>query len=736
MTETGRRGVEEAHVLASAALGRRMSVPSGPAERIRLADEISEATRRDPLLSLRAAALTRRFGPDRFEVAVPKMLPRGSQYWTDRTDVFECLLAERGRSGHGCRGAVLHGTTGVGASACAVAFGIEYKQLFSNGQLYADLRGPGHVTLSVGEVLHLFLTRLGMPKDAVPLTTGQRAEEFRQLIAGRRLLVVLDHVSDAEQVTPLLTDDESVYTVVVSAAGPMPDLPLMEKEIGPLSGRYPTDLVTSITREKRMKADRRKARAAIRRCGGSPFALQTLGEHMKLHPRRSWAEVEGELRAVAADLPDGAPAALMVRWIYQQLDETVKQFLIPLVVRPWPSFTSALVAEAAGVSETEAERVMGLIVESGLAASCGSARYTIRASVRRYLADILDHDVDQQNSSVRAMLDAYLRLAVHFDYIALPDRWHLNPLYDEVRVRVRTEPLRLTVQEALEGSRQELPNLLEAVRAAHALGEWNTTWQLIDAQWALQLKVGFAEVLLPGIYLAIDAAQRCGHKRAESRMRFQAAFAHMVLGQFQQADDQLEAALAVADSDGNLLSRASVLEGMALLNLNRGVTSPVQGLISRALDLLAGIPEGAPDAAHTLRARALLIQLAGRERFTVGEYDEALRAYRRALAEFDKAKDSYNRARVRMRMATVHRALGQPAVAAEELDQALDVLGVQAAGQIRAEAAEQRAACARELGRPDEEIHFLGLALQDHTVGLRLGAAAKVRQQIEAHRRR
>ncbi|MFS4107711.1 hypothetical protein [Streptomyces sp. PD-S100-1] len=700
-----------------------------------MSDEIHEAARRNPLVSLRAAAFAHRYGPAQFEVTVPSMLPRGSRAWTDRIGVFKRLLEERVRPGHGCRGAVLHGAMGVGVSACAVAFGNENKQLFTDGQLYADLRGPGNMTISAGEVLRLFLERLGMPRDAVPPTTDQRVQVFRQVIAGRRLLVVLDHVTDTGQVTPLLTDDDCVFTVVVAAAEPMPELPLMETEIGPLSGRFPLDLVTSITGEKRIQDGRRKARAAIRLCGGSPFALRALGEHMRDHPQRSWAEAEGEIRALAVGVPDGDPMGLMVRWLYRQLDLSARLFLVPLVVRSWPSFTSTLAAQAAGVSEIEGERMVGRMAECGLVASCGSARYTIRASVRRHLADIMDQDADQRESTVRAMLAVYLRMAVHLDYIALPERWHLSPLYEEAERQTRTEHRRLTVREALEGLRQELPNLLEAIRTAHKMREWDTTWQMVDALWALQLKVGFAEILLPGIRLAIDAARRCGHKRAESRMCFQAAFAYMSLGRLHEADEQLEAALAAAESDGSFLSRASVLEAMALLNLERDTTGPVQGLIGRALDLLGRIPEGDPDAAHTLRARALLIQLIGRERFAAGDADAALDAYRRALIEFDKAKDLYNQARVRMRMALVYRSLQQPIAAAEELDNALGVLNSQTASQIRSAAAEQRAACAQELGRPYEEIRFLEMALRDHEADQRLAAATKVRQQIEAHRR-
>lgn len=298
MTDAGRWGLAEAVALVRTVREGCTPVLSGPAERLRLSDELSELARRDGIVRARVAAYARRYGPADFKVKVPNMLLSRTGPWIDRADVFDCLLKERGRPGHGCRGAVLHGTGGVGASSCAIAFGKEYAQLFDDGQLYADLRGSAHTTISAGEVLRLFLEKLGMPRDDVPSTPDQRAERLRELTSGRRLLVVLDHISDVDQVTPLLTDDENVFTVVVSANGPMPELPLMEVEIGPLRDRYPHEMVASITSEKRVKTNRRKARTVIQMCEGSPFALQALGEHMRLRPQRSWAEVEGEFRAL------------------------------------------------------------------------------------------------------------------------------------------------------------------------------------------------------------------------------------------------------------------------------------------------------------------------------------------------------------------------------------------------------------------------------------------------------
>jgi len=93
------------------------------------------------------------------------------------------------------------GTAGVGKTALAVHWAHRVRDRFPDGQLYVNLRGyaPGPPLRQVS-ALAQFLRALGVPAELVPAETEEAAALYRSVLAGRRVLVVLDNARDAEQV--------------------------------------------------------------------------------------------------------------------------------------------------------------------------------------------------------------------------------------------------------------------------------------------------------------------------------------------------------------------------------------------------------------------------------------------------------------------------------------------------------------------------------------------------------
>lgn len=106
---------------------------------------------------------------------------------------------------------VVDGAAGIGKTALAVHVAHRIADRFPDGQLHVDLRRepPGSADL-LARLLH----RLGV--QDVPAGPEDRAAAWRAELAGRRVLLVLDSATSAEQVIPLLPGSPGCMVLVTA----------------------------------------------------------------------------------------------------------------------------------------------------------------------------------------------------------------------------------------------------------------------------------------------------------------------------------------------------------------------------------------------------------------------------------------------------------------------------------------------------------------------------------------
>ena len=101
---------------------------------------------------------------------------------------------------------IISGTAGVGKTALAVHWAHRAAARFPDGQVYVNLRGfdPTGSPVAPTHAVRMLLDAFEVPPHRIPTDVDAQFGLYRSVLAGRRVLIVLDNARSAEQVRPLL----------------------------------------------------------------------------------------------------------------------------------------------------------------------------------------------------------------------------------------------------------------------------------------------------------------------------------------------------------------------------------------------------------------------------------------------------------------------------------------------------------------------------------------------------
>jgi tetratricopeptide (TPR) repeat protein len=289
------------------------------------------------------------------------------------------------------------GTAGVGKTALAVHWAHRIAGRFPDGQLYADLRGyDPQRPLAPAEALARFLRGMGVDGDQIPADEAELAARYRTMLAGRRMLVVLDNAHRADQVRPLLPGSPSCFVLVTSRddlAGLVARDGAGRVSLDPLPAGEAVTLLRALI-GPRVDAEPEAAAALAERCARLPLALRIAAELAAARPDMTVADLlDGlqdeqdrlDLLEVAED-PRTAVRSVF-SWSCQHLTRDAAHAFSLLGLHPGPDTDDYALAALAGVPLRRARALLGELARAHLVAPACQGRYSMHDLLRAYAAE-------------------------------------------------------------------------------------------------------------------------------------------------------------------------------------------------------------------------------------------------------------------------------------------------------------------------------------------------------------
>ncbi len=358
------------------------------------------------------------------EAAVaPRMLPRDIASFTGRQQELQELVdAAIGAAESG--GVVgiyaIGGMAGVGKTALAVRAAYQILPEFPDGQLFADLHGytDGQTPAEPGEILGMFLRRLGVDAADLPASVDERSGMLRDRLASKRVLMVLDNVATESQVRPLLPG-AGASLVMITSRDSLAGLREVDQRIGldVLPAEQATVLLASLIGPERAAAEPGALREVRDYCGRLPLALWIAGQNLAVRPCWTVAQFARMLTDERDRLDTLEVGDRQVRSVfmvsYRQLPESDARMFRLLGLHPGPDFGVAAAASLAGIDAANAGRVIDRLARAHLIIDNASGRYGMHDLLRLCARQICRNEESQASTDV-----ALTRLVGHFSELA------------------------------------------------------------------------------------------------------------------------------------------------------------------------------------------------------------------------------------------------------------------------------------------------------------------------------
>jgi tetratricopeptide (TPR) repeat protein len=564
------------------------------------------------------------------------------------------------------------GQAGVGKTAFVTRAAHQLLPAFPDGQLYVNLRGPDGQLLQPGDVLAELLMELGVARAAIPERVDQRAARYRAQLADRRILVVLDSAGEEAQVRPLLPDAPGSAVLITSRALLAGLAATHAMVLDVLPRDQAVELLAKVVAAERVAAEPEAARTIVELCGYLPLAVRIAGAKLDAGGPAPLAVLARRLAGEHGRLAEFKLRDLEVRasfaLSYEDLDEDERRTFRRLGLLKAPDFSVWVATTLLDVDPTEAEELIGRLVDAEVLEVAQTAQETPNGQVRYRFHDLLrilarerlwsEEPPEAQESMLQRVLGTYLGLATRANERLEPGigeaaatDWPALRLSGVVE-QVDDDPAAWLTAERI--------GLIAAVEQAYDNGLWKTTWELARSlAYFFKLQTHWTDWQLTQ-QLALRAARRARDRHATANALRSLGDVHTQLGRFTRAVGELEQALALFEALGDRGGEASTLVNLGNAYREQGMFDEAIARFDRALQRFRTLGD-------RLGETDVLLEK-GHMRREQGSFKEAQALLESCLAAYTQSGGRAGEAWTRFNLGMVHQAQGRFDAAVTEFD--------------------------------------------------------------------
>ncbi|WP_431929985.1 BTAD domain-containing putative transcriptional regulator [Nonomuraea jabiensis] len=598
----------------------------------------------------------------------PAQLPPDVIDYTGREDDVQMLVDyfTSAENDTGMRIASITGPGGVGKSALAVHVAHLIRHAYPDGQLYVRLEAMSERPRDVSQVLAELLGSLGVHPQDLPRTPAERTALLRSLLAGRRMLLVLDDVLGAHQVNPLLPGTAGCG-VIISSRVHLAEGAMRRWRLYPLTRTESLHLLGEIIGHDRIASEPGAAADVVETCDGFPLAIRVAGARLTAQPHWSLRYFADRLAALDSD--ERGVAASIAADSYHALPEDARHaFRVVALAGPgdFPSWVATMLLGADAEILLETLTAHSLLAPAGSDA-LGQPRYRQHGLLHTFASDRLAERIAERDAVVDRLLLGWLELADLADSL-IPHEPH-SPPPARLSKSLYAPPLarRFIQADTQAWFASEAGNLLDVVRFAcreqrvqsavgvalriHSYLFWarrsrdaQDMWRLImhtaiagkderlAAEARLRLAIlisrspGGAERAIPMLNMSADVFRSIIDRRALARSLVARAVAgeRLTGGQrhqhLSQATDDAVQGLEIAQTARDVHTEVACRRTLGFILSRRGLHAEAIMRCREAVRLAETMPTGTGQQAY----EAYTLWMLGRVELAAGHYDTVL----------------------------------------------------------------------------------------------------------------